>query len=158
MTWVGRLWFFALCVGIGRGPNSGAVAWSQTVRCISASRGIRSKSDPQNGAAFGTKTHTCCIQKVSDRRAKQQECKNSWQDFLALAGVPQQPFEMKVYSKSAAYLETSHEQPIPTLDVVCAEWGTPFIQYAGGPKWAQERGQLSVSVPVIIKNLMDTES
>ena len=116
------------------------------------------KVTPKMGPFFGTKKHTCCIQKVSDRRAKQQECKNSWQDFLALAGVPQQPFEMKVYSKSAAYLETSHEQPIPTLDVVCAEWGTPFIQYAGGLKWAQERGQVSVSVPVIIKNLMDTES
>ena len=56
------------------------------------------KVTPKMGPFFGTKTHTCCIQKVSDRRVKQQAYKNSWQDFLALAGVPQQPFEMKVYS------------------------------------------------------------
>ena len=116
------------------------------------------KVTPKMGPFFGTKTHTCCIQKMSDRRVKQQAYKNSGQDFLALAGVPQQPFEMKIYSKSAAYLETSHEQPVPTLDVVCAEWGTPFVHYAGGPNWASERGQLFASVPVIIKNRMDSKS
>ena len=48
----GEVIVFCLCIGIGRGPNFGTVAWSQTVCCISASRGIRSKSDPQNGAVF----------------------------------------------------------------------------------------------------------
>ena len=108
---MGRLWFSALCVGSGRGHNFGAVAWSQTVRCISASRGIRSKSDPQNGTVFRNENNTHAVsKKMSDRRAKQQEYENSWQDLLALASVPPQPSEMKVYSKSAAYLETSHEQ------------------------------------------------
>ena len=95
---------------------SGAVPilgpWPGAKQCAAFRRHAEfdQKVTPKTGPFFGAKTHTCCIQAVSDRRARQQEYENSWQDFLALAGVPQQPLEMKVYSKSAAYLKTSHEQ------------------------------------------------
>ena len=86
--------------------------WPGAKQCVAFRRHaeFEQKVTPKTGPLFGTKCHTCYIQELSDRRAQQQEYENSWQDFLALAGVPPQPLEMKVYSKSAAYLETSHEQ------------------------------------------------
>ena len=110
MTKWGGCGFLPFVLAAGAAPILGP--WPGTKQCVAFRRHaeFEQKVTPKTGPFFGTSCHTCCIQKMSHRRAQQQEYKNWWQDFLAMAGVPPQPLEMKVCLKSAAYLETSREQ------------------------------------------------
>ena len=96
LTRVGWLWVFAFALASGAAPILGP--WPRAKQCVAFRRHAEfdQKVTPKTGPFFGTKCHTGYIQKLTDQRAKEQEYQDSWQDFLALAGVPPQPLGMKV--------------------------------------------------------------